>query len=356
MCYDSKRNCIWINGNEGLLQFTFHDKQFHHINALKKYEQLKDYGRFVGITLDRQGRVWFATNPMGIIIYDPDNDSVTFPFPSDSVLQKEVSNANACLYCDSDEYMWSGFWLRKGIDGIFPFKPVVTYYAGSAKKDSLNSNLILEVKEAGKGKLWVGTRNGMFILDKTTGIFKVLQKKDLPGIQTSDGFMTPVAVDTLNQKAWLRTDRGTFKMDMLSKKCTPVIFKKLNNVIISDPGVPKLDGNKIFFTSYNDKTKTQQVFLLNFNDDIAHEILSFNGFLFNIFNTVPVENHFLFLQGNTDEKDNRTYENKNSEWRLVHTAIDSIRWTYIAYIKQTRTYWVAGENQLFLFDDKLSYH
>jgi len=90
MCYDAVRNCIWINGNEGLLQFTLSDKQFHHINALSKYEHVKDYGCFVGIMLDKQGRVWFATTPRRIIIYDPDDESVSFPFPVDSVLTADV--------------------------------------------------------------------------------------------------------------------------------------------------------------------------------------------------------------------------------------------------------------------------
>jgi hypothetical protein len=71
-----------------------------------------------------------------------------------------------------------------------------------------------------------------------------LQKKDLTAIQTNDGFIIPIAIDTLQQKAWLSTDAGVFKMDMRTWKCTPAIFKKLNNVIISDPGVPKLDGNR----------------------------------------------------------------------------------------------------------------
>jgi ligand-binding sensor domain-containing protein len=348
MCYDAGRKCIWINGNEGLLQFTLIDKQFHHINALSKYEQVKDYGRYVGITLDKQGRVWFATHPLGIIIYNPDDESVSFPFPSDPALQNEVGDANAHLYCDRDNIVWSGFWLNKGIDGIFPFKPIVTHYAASAKKDSLNSNLVVQAMDAGEDRIWVGTREGIFILDKSTGIFRVLKKKDLPGIQTN-GFMGPHLIDTVKQKAWLATEGGVFRMDMHTKKCTPVIFKTVNSVMPSNMVMPKPDGHQIFYASSIGVT-SQKVYILNLDSDTAREILSFTGAPFDIFYTMPARNHFLFLRGRRDENGNRTYKNNNGRWVVVHTPIDNIRWTYITYIKENDTYWVAGENQLFRFD------
>ena len=349
MVYDFKRKCIWINGNEGLLQFTLSDKQFHHINALKKYEQLKDYVRFVGITLDKQGHIWFATTPAGMLIYNPDNNSVSLPFPSDSISQNEIAEANACLYCDRDGIIWSGFWLRKGIDEILPFNPVVKHYPSSPKKDSLNGYQVVGAKDAGAGKMWIGTGNGIAILDTKTGTFKALQKKDLPGIQTTNGFIGVINIDTLEKQAWLGTDGGVFKADMLTRKCTPVMFKNLKNEIVHPGGIPKFDDEEIFFTTAYDKS--QSVFVLNLNSDTANEILSFTGYPFNIFFKVPVENHFLFLQGNTDEKGNRTYENKNGKWISIRTPIDSISWTYIFYEKENNMYWVAGENQLFQFDN-----
>lgn len=347
LCYDAPRQCIWINSIKGLLQFTLMDKQFHHINALYKYEQVKDYDRFVGITLDKQNRVWFATRPKGIIIYDPADESVSFPFPADSVRQKDVSFANACIYYDRGNIMWSGFWLKTGIYGILPFNPVVKHYASSGKKDSLNGDFVWGVKDAGAGKIWVNTSNGVFILNTETGIFQGLQNKDFPGIRASNGSIGVVAIDTLAQKAWFYTDSGFFKADMLTKKCTPIVFKTFNNGLTTPPGVPKFDGKEIFFIG-------QIVFVLNLNNDTAHEILSFSGFPFNKFQTIPVKNRFLFFQGLIDEKDNQTYENKNGKWVRIHIPIDSIRWTSIAYIKENNTYWVAGEKQLFHFDN--SFH
>jgi hypothetical protein len=41
--YDEKRNCIWINSNDGLIKFSINDKQFHFIEALNSLPDLKDY-------------------------------------------------------------------------------------------------------------------------------------------------------------------------------------------------------------------------------------------------------------------------------------------------------------------------
>lgn len=349
MCYDGVRNCIWINGNEGLLQFTLGDKQFHHVNALSKYEHVKDYGRFVGITMDQEGRVWFATHPLGIIIYDPGDQSVSFPFPADSVLQKETGDKNACLYCDRNGIIWSGSWLRKGIDGIFPFNPVVKHYTSSPKKDSLNSDFAFGAIDAGNGNVWVSTGNGINILDTKTNKFHALQEQDLPGLHTTDGSIGVVAIDTFMQKAWLFTLNGLFKEDMLTKKCTSIIFRDLNNKTVPGGGIFRLDAQEIFITNSDDNGK--HVFILRLDSDTAHEILSFANLPFNILTTVPVKNHLLFLQGLADEKGNRTYENKNGRWVRLHTSIDSIRWTSIGYIKEDDTYWVAGEKKLFHLDN-----
>ena len=92
MCYDRKRNCLWINSSEGLMQFTLDDKQFHYIGALNNFLNAKDYGRWVGISLDLRGRIWLATIPKGIVVYDPSDHSVELPFAKNTQLQNEISD------------------------------------------------------------------------------------------------------------------------------------------------------------------------------------------------------------------------------------------------------------------------
>ena len=41
MVYDPRRNSIWINSGDGLLEFSLDDKQFRPIEALKEVDQTK---------------------------------------------------------------------------------------------------------------------------------------------------------------------------------------------------------------------------------------------------------------------------------------------------------------------------
>lgn len=178
MRYDSKRNCIWINSGVGLLKFSLYDYKFDHIDALDKYVQLKDYWRFVGIDLDPRGRVWFATRPKGIIIYNPDDQSVRFPFEKDSIMQNEISDANAVIYHDRDGIIWSGFWMRKGVYQLNAFSPVTTRYrAVKSDSNSLSDDFVISCFDAGNGKIWVGTSTGLNIFDPQQETFSMLYPK-----------------------------------------------------------------------------------------------------------------------------------------------------------------------------------
>ena len=125
MRYDPKRNAIWINSPDGLMEFTLADKQFHHIDALNDLLKLKDYFRFVGIDIDLRGKIWLATGPKGILIYDPESRSLSTPFPADTALQHDVSDVNSAIYCDRAGIIWLGTWLRKGFYQLNPYSPAV---------------------------------------------------------------------------------------------------------------------------------------------------------------------------------------------------------------------------------------
>jgi ligand-binding sensor domain-containing protein len=176
MCYDRKRNCLWLNSAEGLMQFTLDDNQFHYVTPVNRIIDAKDYFHFVGITLDHQERVWFAAGTKGIVIYDPSDQSVTFPFEEGSTIQDEVSNANAKIYIDRDGIIWSGFWLRKGIYQIIPFSPCVTRYkADLSKPEGLSTTNVINFQNIGQGKLLIGSFDGAHVFDSRANSFQALR-------------------------------------------------------------------------------------------------------------------------------------------------------------------------------------
>jgi signal transduction histidine kinase len=351
MCYDHTRNCLWINSSEGLVQFTLDNKQFHHINALNNLLNVKNYDRWVGISQDIRGRLWLATQPKGIVVYNPSNESVTFPFEGDTTTQKQIADFNSCIYCDRDGMVWFGFWLPKGIYQLVPYTQVVKHYTANFKlPGSLNSNGVPAIVPAGHNKLWVGTFwGGLNIFDTQTDSFKVWREKDLPGIKMKT-HIVPVMIDTVTQKAWAFTDSGFFKIDMLTQKCQPVIYKnQLNQPIPAlNELFPKASKKRLVVTgSYNNR---QCIFVVNTNSNIACEVLSFPDNTFNPLFTIPAGEHLLFLKGRNELIDNQTYVNSNGKWKQKHTPIDSIEWSAVCCNEKDSSYWVAGQRKLFHFN------
>jgi ligand-binding sensor domain-containing protein len=123
MKLDRKRNSIWINTTSGLFEFSLKSKQFRVIDALNEITKTKDYHSFFGIDIDRDGRVWFATNPHGIFIYDPETNQAHKLF-SDPKLQKVVSEQNLQLYIDRDGIVWTSYFNANGIYELFRSHPL----------------------------------------------------------------------------------------------------------------------------------------------------------------------------------------------------------------------------------------
>ncbi|MEP7323298.1 MAG: ATP-binding protein [Saprospiraceae bacterium] len=358
MCFDAKRNCIWINSDNGLMQFTLHDKQYHHIDALKEIESQKDYRRFVGITLDVKGRIWFATDPKGIVIYDPSDQSVQYPFPNDSTLQKEVSGENACLYCDRDGIMWIGTWLRKGFYQILPFSPSVKHYHESdAAATSLHAYGIINFLDAGDGKLWIGSFQGLHIFDPRTNIFQSISKNELPGIKGN--IIIPLLNDSITNNVILLNSDGLFKLDITAGKSQSVLFKDIENreIKVMENGSTSTDNDVYIVGNYDNK---QSIFRITKNDlGTAREILSFLPNSIAFLGVFAIKD-YLFIHMNSESSGNITYKHHENKWVRSPNPLDSVYWNYIAYDQKDQSYWVAAQRELFHYnkDFKIihSYH
>ena len=125
------------------MEFTLADKQFHHIDAFNEYIKLKDYERWVGIDIDRDGKIWLATHK-GILIYDPKTEHGSASSFQILICKRSWTRHNLHIYCDRDGIVWTSNWMDYGIYAIIPHLihllngMLQTQY----KKDSLSNGLI----------------------------------------------------------------------------------------------------------------------------------------------------------------------------------------------------------------------
>ena len=356
MQFDPKRNSIWINSNDGLLEFSMNDKQFHPVNAFKEFIKLKDYDKGGGIDLDPEGRIWIATHPMGILIYDPATEQVQ-PLYSDPVLQKKTGVVNFQIYCDPDGIVWSSYWLDKGIYQLLPYDPPVKRYAAKPGiQDSLSNGLIHNIIPAAQGTLWIGTGDGLNIFDPVTEKFEVLREKDLPGIRGTT--IVPLHIDTVSQKAWLTAgspdpkntmsvyEMDMYEMDLKTRKCRPIIFrdgsKQLHGFIILHTEImPYKNG----FLAEDDN---HGIFEIRAGSLFADLVVPFKR---SISDALLVEERLLFLE-NWEGLPNFSYENKNGKWIKIPHLFDSLRFLTLYYDKKDQSYWIDLKHELVHYNNK----
>ena len=88
------------------------------------------------------------------------------PAFSDPGLQKSVGDANLHVYCDRDGIAWISNWQPYGLYELLPFNPSVKRYAAKpGMQDSLSNGIIWNIVAADKGKVWIGTQDGLNIFD-----------------------------------------------------------------------------------------------------------------------------------------------------------------------------------------------
>ena len=358
MQYDPKRNSIWINSPDGLLEFSMIDKQFHLPKAFNEIIKLKDYDRLVGIDLDIYGRVWLATKPKGILIYDPATNLVRQVF-SDPVVQQKAAEDNLHIYCDRDGIIWTSNWQNHPIYELLPFNtPFKRYVANANIQHSLSNNKILSIIPAAQGKVWIGTDDGLNIFDPVTEKFEVLRAKDLKGIKGNT--IVPIGIDTIHQKAWLSTNaalypfsyaKNIYEMDIKNRKCRSLVFRdgtKLLDSLSIVPGVPGyclpykngfllFDDNHGVFEIKGDSPFAELVIPLKVQ--MGHSVLKQNRFLF-LNNYAPQEIFPL----------NFTFENKNGKWIRIPHLLDSLDWWNMLYIEKDQSQWVCFKNELVHYD------
>jgi ligand-binding sensor domain-containing protein len=349
MRYDRNRHSIWIPSDDGLLEFTLNDNTFHHIEAFDEVEKLKGFHVWAGIDVDTRGRVWLGTIPRGIVIYDPVDHSLNTLFPNDSLLQKNISVGNVLIYCDRDEIVWTGSFSNNGVYQLVPFSPTVRHFvAGPGPPRSITNNLTATIFDAGKNKIWVGTGDGINILDQNTNLFDVIRKADLGIKKRTDGIILG-GVDTPTQKAWFYAHKLVYQMDMASRVCQPLIYKIGGRVIPPQTGWFSLPfRNSVIIPSNREDKDRQGIFIVNSDSAIAQQIISFPSETIDIHKTATDGDHTIFLRRPASVA-NLTYTLKNGSWNPVPTPIDSIPWLRIVYNTSDRSYWVAALDSIYHF-------
>ena len=260
---DSRQN-VWIATDNGLAKFDKEKEKFSSYNS-----RIYDRNSLVGddifsIIEDKSGLIWVGTYS-GVSVFDP-NTNIKH-YKSDPLDKNSLSeNAVHGIYEDKDELIWVGTnsqgvnIIDRKTDEIFHLNRENTGYIFS-------DNSINDI--TGDGKIiYIATNNGVNKIDKEKGTITVYNKEDgvcednirsllldsngLLWIGTSDGISI---LDTMTEKVYDITDE--LKQNDIEKLYARVIYEDKEGIYwigcFIDEGLIKIDSKKKTVEKYKNK-------------------------------------------------------------------------------------------------------
>ncbi|MGM9478372.1 two-component regulator propeller domain-containing protein [Pedobacter sp. GSP4] len=191
---------LWIGTERGLFQFD------QLTGKLTKFGQQLANENIMNLLLDKQQKLWIATDGGGITLYDTKTQKTSY---LSAGKEKGVlsSNSVAQVYEDNESRKWIAT-LRGGINIIDQqndqFK---TIKHDPLKSNSLINNFVLSFSEDENKNIWIGTDGGgLSVWNRKQNTFTNYAKTTSPNSLTSN-FVTSILNDA-DRNIWVATFSG----------------------------------------------------------------------------------------------------------------------------------------------------
>ena len=198
MHYDSK-GLLWVGTYFGGLNCYDGKKFIHYRHDPLNPMSISD-DRVWDICEDNNGLIWVGTLLGGVSVIDPQKQKVV------AVYKGFQSPVKSYVVFDIAKGRLGELWFAT-VDGVRMFNPENnqwSYYQHDEKSEnSLSHNHSHAVMEDSQGLIWIGTADGLNLLDRSTGKFKVFRQKD--GLPTNH--IITILEDN-NHRIWLGTTNG----------------------------------------------------------------------------------------------------------------------------------------------------
>lgn len=257
-----RRNYLWIGTDGGGINIydTNWNRVEHKLLPAALIKLLADKP-VLALFEDSESKMWIGTYLMGYFSFDPRTKQYRQYFNNSSAEMFSFSNDIRCFYEDKQSHLWVGTngagiyiinrntgqlveriqktlntqntlslnWVRLMVPdsygfvwiatsyGLSRYDPIkrqfVNYYANSADTGALSDDLVLTVFEDRQRNLWVGTRNGLNLYDRTTNTFRKFFVKDGLPHNTINSIL-----QDKESNLWLATNNGLALLDTKNYK------------------------------------------------------------------------------------------------------------------------------------------
>jgi len=194
LCIDHEHK-LWIGTYFGGLD-CFDGKRFIHYRHNDNIPSSISDDRVYSIMEDSSLKLWVGTFAGSTNIFDRASNSFLHPN------YQMLSNYTAVIYEDKQKDIWIG--RDRGIDFIKNGKSIAKHYVNQPNNpNSLIGNDVNSIIQDSRAMMWIGTKDGLSILNAQTGKFYNLNETNgLPGNDVLK------VLEDNNGKIWLSTTHG----------------------------------------------------------------------------------------------------------------------------------------------------
>ena len=168
-----RKGRVWVGSDGGLLEFIPKEKRFIFYANTLDAPDAKWSSAVWDVNEDREGRIWVAYEGQGLGILENGHSRVTMHVNNEQVESSLRSNIIRRVFVDKDGDVWLGMYPG-GIDHFSRYANAFKRYR--AVQGALSDDKVRELKVI-DGELWVGTDNGISILNLESNTFRYMHRE-----------------------------------------------------------------------------------------------------------------------------------------------------------------------------------
>jgi signal transduction histidine kinase/ligand-binding sensor domain-containing protein/DNA-binding response OmpR family regulator len=200
-----EKGFIWIGTEFGLNRYDGYNLTF--IKPETENSTSLTTRRLLFFFKDRKGYFWLAMKNSGLCRYDPENNKFLNFYANKSDASSLPDNHVTCIYEDKKNNLWIGTenglaLLNRSNNSFVSFRhyPTLAY--------SLSENNITTMNEDHQGNLWVGTTGGLNMYNHKTGKFKSFCRNIADPTALQDDIISVIFPDSKGE-LWIGTTGGS---------------------------------------------------------------------------------------------------------------------------------------------------
>ncbi|MDO3695639.1 two-component regulator propeller domain-containing protein [Wenyingzhuangia sp. chi5] len=209
--YDESLNNIWIGTRDGLTLFEIDTQKFTTFLPEKNNPNSLPDREIRSLYIDKFKRIWVGTKTKGLCVFYPDeNKFIKIELPDFNYVKE--------IYDDKKGNLWIGSYETAGVAKLsLDHKGnvvAVSKYSLSIPNSNNKNPYINFIHEDFKSDIFVGTREGLYKLNKASNTFEIIQIEDKVLRDQIGNYFLSIARSP-NGKYWIGTLSGILVCNQL---------------------------------------------------------------------------------------------------------------------------------------------